>query len=88
MAKLLKLWQKISKRPYASGVTMREAHSLLIQVGFIKVSQKSSHRIYKHNDFEDSTQVIPCKNDTDVIKPAYVKNIYEAIIRYELEDLV
>lgn len=61
---------------------MDDLDLLLRHAGFEKVSQKGSHRTYKHSDSED---IITIPENKGHPLPAYIKIVYEKIIELEIE---
>lgn len=88
MASIIKIWKKISEKPFSSGVKMSDLEKLLFKVGFELRRTSGSHRHYLHPDYADSLLTIPCRNITDTVLPVYVKNTFEQIIKYNLEEFV
>lgn len=84
MAKYDKIWAKISDKPYRSDIRMFELDLLLVNVGFEQRSQNGSHRCYLLPD-DGSVLTIPCRNDTDCPKPAYIKMVYEKISELDIK---
>lgn len=76
-----KLWEKICAKPRRTDITMQELHRFLINIGFSIARQNSSHRMY-HIGVDPLT--IPCRNDTDTVKAAYIKKVYDLVLKYEL----
>lgn len=88
VASLFKIWAKISMKPFSSGIRMSDLDKLLTKVGFELKRTTGSHRHYLHPDYADSLLTIPCRNETDFVKPVYVKNTYEYIMKYNLQEFV
>lgn len=84
MSRESRTWDKIRSKPFRVDITMRELDLLLTKLGFNKVRQSSSHRMYIHPEHEGSQLTIPCKNDTHEVKAAYIKNVYTLIMSFEL----
>lgn len=76
-----KLWDKICAKPRRTDLTMQELHRFLMNVGFSIDRQNSSHRMY-HIGVDSLT--IACRNDTDAVKAAYVKKVYDLVMKYDL----
>lgn len=84
MAKFHKIWSKIKDKPYRSDIRMAELDLLLVNVGFQLRSQNGSHRCYLFPE-NGIVLTIPCRNDTDCLKPAYIKMVYEKIEELEIQ---
>ena len=78
-----KLWRKIQEVPIRSDITMADLDRFMINAGFIKRRQNSSHRIYSiHEDMI----TIPCHSNKEQVKSAYVKKVADLIRKYAIYD--
>ena len=77
--KVIKFWTRIQEVPKRSDITMVELDRFMINSGFKKRRQNSSHRIYS---IGEDVITIACHSNKEKVKSAYLRKVAELIRKY------
>lgn len=78
MSQRKKLYAKLGNKITPTDIHYLDLLPLLMHVGFVEVYSKGDHVMFKHSIYGD-IKVSLDSNGKGVIKPCYVRNVYNAI---------